>query len=131
MITDPETLKSLMTEGSLLPQEEMLAIGRKKGKLVIGIPKETSYQENRVALIPDTVQLLVNNGHQVLVESKAGEKLDFKTRTPNILSKKINKKPKDTPIARLDPVPPLLLKEETEIAIIVNMKQERGIVYLL
>jgi alanine dehydrogenase len=55
----------------------MLAIGRKKGKLVIGIPKETSYQENRVALIPDTVQLLVNNGHKVLVESKAGEKLDF------------------------------------------------------
>ena len=32
MITDPETLKSLMTEGSLLPQEEMLAIGKRKGK---------------------------------------------------------------------------------------------------
>lgn len=43
----------------------------------------------------------------------------------------MNKKPNDTPIARLDPVPPLLLNEETEIAIIVNMKQERGIVYLL
>jgi len=77
MITDPETLKSLMTEGSLLPQEEMLAVAKKKGKLVIGIPKETSYQENRVALIPETVQLLVNNGHQVLVESKAGEKLHY------------------------------------------------------
>lgn len=77
MITDAETLKSLMTEGSLLPQEEMLAIGKKKGKLVIGIPKETSFQENRVALIPETVQLLVNNGHQVLVESKAGEKLHY------------------------------------------------------
>jgi len=77
MITDADTLKSLMTEGSLLPQEEMLAIGRKKGKLVIGIPKETSYQENRVALIPEAVQLLVNNGHQVLVESKAGEKLHY------------------------------------------------------
>ena len=77
MITDPETLKSLMTEGSLLPQEEMLAVAKKKGKLVIGIPKETSYQENRVALIPEAVQLLVNNGHQVLVESKAGEKLHY------------------------------------------------------
>jgi len=77
MITDAETLKSLMTEGSLLPQEEMLAIGKKKGKLVIGIPKETSFQENRVALIPETVQLLVNNGHDVLVESKAGEKLHY------------------------------------------------------
>jgi alanine dehydrogenase len=77
MITDPETLKSLMTEGSLLPQEEMLAVAKKKGKLIIGIPKETSYQENRVALIPEAVQLLVNNGHQVLVESKAGEKVGY------------------------------------------------------
>ncbi len=77
MITDPETLKSLMTEGSLLPQEEMLAVSKKKGSLLIGIPKETSYQENRVALIPESVQLLVNNGHQVLIESKAGEKSKF------------------------------------------------------
>lgn len=72
-MTDPETLKSLMSEGSLLPQEEMLAIGRKKGKLMIGIPKETSYQENRVALNPEAVQLLVSNGHNVVVETKAGE----------------------------------------------------------
>ncbi|HIP36479.1 MAG TPA: alanine dehydrogenase [Crocinitomix sp.] len=77
MITDPETLKSLMKEGSLLPQEEMLAINKKKGSLTIGIPKETSYQENRVALIPESVQLLVNNGHQVLVESNAGLKSNF------------------------------------------------------
>lgn len=73
MITDPEALKSLMQEGSLLPQEEMLAIGRKKGKLVIGIPKETTYQENRVALTPEAVQFLVGNGHQIVVETKAGE----------------------------------------------------------
>ena len=71
-MTDPETLKSLMTEGSLLPQEEMLAIGRRKGKLMIGIPRETTYQENRVALNPEAVQLLVNNGHRILIESKAG-----------------------------------------------------------
>jgi len=73
MITDPEALKSLMKGGSLLPQEEMLAVAFKKGKLSIGIPKETSYQENRVALIPETVQLLVNNGHHVLIETLAGE----------------------------------------------------------
>jgi len=73
MITDPETLKSLMTEGSLLPKEEMLAIGRKKGKLVIGIPKETTYQENRVALNPEAVQFLTSNGHQILIETNAGK----------------------------------------------------------
>ena len=72
MITDPDTLKSLMKEGSLLPQEEMLAIGRKKGKLVIGIPKETTYQENRVALNPEAVQFLTSNGHRILVETNAG-----------------------------------------------------------
>ncbi len=77
MITDPETLKSLMTEGTLLPQEEMLAVAFKKGKLKIGIPKETSFQENRVALIPEAVQLLVNNGHHVMIESKAGEKSQY------------------------------------------------------
>jgi alanine dehydrogenase len=73
MITDPETLKSLMKEGSLLPQEEMLAIGRKKGKLVIGIPKETTYQENRVALNPEAVQFLTSNGHHILIETNAGK----------------------------------------------------------
>lgn len=73
MITDPETLKSLMQEGSLLPQEEMLAIARRKGRLTIGIPKETTYQENRVALNPEAVQFLVGNGHEILVETDAGK----------------------------------------------------------
>lgn len=73
MITDPDALKSLIKEASMLPQEEMLAIGRKKGKLVIGIPRETSYQENRVALTPEAVQFLTSNGHEILIETKAGE----------------------------------------------------------
>jgi alanine dehydrogenase len=73
MITDPETLKALMKEGNLLPQEEMLAISRKKGKLTIGIPKETTYQECRVALNPEAVEFLVNNGHHIVVESGAGK----------------------------------------------------------
>ena len=31
MITDPEILKKLIQQGSLLPKEEMLEIARKKG----------------------------------------------------------------------------------------------------
>lgn len=77
MITDPELLKHLMHQGSLLPKEEMLEIARKKGNLYIGIPKETSYQERRVALVPETVSLLVANGHRVKVESKSGEGANF------------------------------------------------------
>ena len=38
----------------------------------IGLPKEVSLQENRISLTPDAVALLVNNGHDVWIESKAG-----------------------------------------------------------
>jgi alanine dehydrogenase len=72
MITDPETLKQLMKESALLPKEEMLEVERKKGKLLIGIPKEISFQENRVVLTPEAISLLVANGHHVKIESNAG-----------------------------------------------------------
>ena len=77
MITDPELLKSLMQQGSLMPKEEMLEVPRKKGALFIGIPKETSFQEKRVALVPEAVGLLVANGHRVRIEAKAGEGANF------------------------------------------------------
>ena len=77
MKTDPELLKKLMQQGALLPQEEMLEISRKKGNLFIGIPKETSFQERRVPLVPEGVALLIANGHQVRVESKCGEASNF------------------------------------------------------
>lgn len=77
MITDPELLKNLMKEGSFLPKEEMLEIARKKGKLYIGIPKETSFQEKRVSLVPEAVSLLVANGHRVKIESQSGQLSNF------------------------------------------------------
>jgi alanine dehydrogenase len=40
--------------------------------LYIGIPKETDFQENRIALTPDAVHVLVLNGHRVVVEHNAG-----------------------------------------------------------
>ncbi|WP_299252320.1 alanine dehydrogenase [uncultured Aquimarina sp.] len=63
---------SPFTKEQLLPQEEMLEVARKKGKLFIGIPKETSYQEKRVCLTPDAVAALTAHGHRVLIESNAG-----------------------------------------------------------
>ncbi|QEC66923.1 alanine dehydrogenase [Panacibacter ginsenosidivorans] len=53
--------------------EETLDIKSKRASLHIGIPKETAFQENRVALIPDAVGVLVDNGHEVIVETTAGE----------------------------------------------------------
>lgn len=62
---------------SLLPQEEMLETGRQKKHLIIGIPRETSKLENRIPLTPQGVEILSNNGHQVIVEQKAGEKSNY------------------------------------------------------
>ena len=58
---------------SYIPLEETLEILPKKKRLFIGIPRETSFQENRVALTPEAVSVLVNNGHEVVVEHNAGE----------------------------------------------------------
>ena len=58
---------------SYLPLEETLLITPKKKQLFIGIPKETSFQENRVALTPEGVSVLVNQGHDIAVEHGAGE----------------------------------------------------------
>ncbi len=63
--------------GQFLPQEEMLEIRKRKNHLVIGIPRETAYQESRVALAPQAVSLLVQNGHKILIESKAGDSAYF------------------------------------------------------
>lgn len=57
---------------SLETLEETLDIKPQGTKLNIGIPKETTYQENRVALTPEGVSVLVNNGHKVIVEHNAG-----------------------------------------------------------
>jgi alanine dehydrogenase len=71
------SILSASVMGGLMPQEETLELGRKKSRLYIGIPKETSLQENRVALVPEAVALLINNGHKVVVERDAGKGANF------------------------------------------------------
>jgi alanine dehydrogenase len=58
-------------------QESMLEVKNKKNKLYIGIPRETSFQENRIALTPLSVALLINNGHEVILETNAGKAANF------------------------------------------------------
>ena len=57
--------------------EETLDIKPKGAQLHIGIPKETAFQENRIALTPDAVSVLVSNGHHVTIEHNAGEAAHF------------------------------------------------------
>jgi len=77
MSISKETQRALSEAVMMLPQEKLQPVGTKRKKLFIGIPKENSMQENRVALVPEAVQLLVNNGHRVVVETGAGKGSNF------------------------------------------------------
>lgn len=69
MLTKPHISPSF----SYIPLEETLEIIPKRKKLFIGIPKEDAFQENRVPLTPESVSVLIQNGHEVMVEHNAGE----------------------------------------------------------
>jgi alanine dehydrogenase len=60
--------------------EETLDVKAKGAQLHIGIPKEIAFQENRIALTPDAVGVLVSSGHHVTIEHDAGEASHFMDR---------------------------------------------------
>jgi alanine dehydrogenase len=70
-------LSDIAKQAMMQPQEAMLEVKNKKNSLYIGIPKETSFQENRIALTPLSVGLLVQNGHEVVIEAGAGLAANF------------------------------------------------------
>ena len=43
----------------------------------IGVPKEIKPQENRIGLTPESVKVLISNGHEVLVENDGGFEAGF------------------------------------------------------
>ena len=61
----------------LIPQEEKLELKKQAKSLFIGVPKEITFQESRIAIVPDAVQLLVSRGHEVYIESNAGTGANF------------------------------------------------------
>ena len=67
----------LAKQQSLYPQEAPVKIKRDSHSLQIGIPTEISHQENRVSLKPEAVAVLVNEGHQVLIQRGSGEMARF------------------------------------------------------
>lgn len=74
-----EIIKSLAQE-ALLPQEELMSIGKNKKELSIGLPCETTYKEHRIPLTPEAVKVLVSNGHRVFVETNAGIHINFQDK---------------------------------------------------
>jgi len=61
------------TEEELMPKEEKLEVIKKGKQFSIGIPKETSLNERRTCITPDAVQVLVESGHEIIIEAGAGE----------------------------------------------------------
>jgi alanine dehydrogenase len=90
-----EAIRALAREAALMPQEEMLEVGKHHKSLTIGIPRETSFQERRVALVPESVALLVSRGHEVVVETNAGKESSFHDKDYSEAGARIVYEPKD------------------------------------
>ncbi|MCB8963778.1 MAG: alanine dehydrogenase [Bacteroidales bacterium] len=61
----------------ILVQEERLEYSRKNRKLIIGIPKEADTTESRIPLTPEAVEILVNQGHDIMIEKDAGKAANY------------------------------------------------------
>lgn len=83
------------SSSELMPQEEVLEVKTAKSDLRIGIPKETSFQEKRVPLTPDGVLLLTDNGHEIVIESGAGEGANYSDNDFSEAGAKIVYSPED------------------------------------
>jgi len=54
-----------------------LAVDAKSAQLQIGLPKEHAMNEHRLLLTPESVQILVASGHEIVVETGAGTLAGF------------------------------------------------------
>lgn len=75
--TQKRILSELAAAAGLQTMEKFAGLEQKKQRMYIGIPRETAFQENRVPLTPDSVETLVAQGHQIVIETKAGEGARF------------------------------------------------------
>lgn len=72
-----QSFSEFFTEGQFRTQAEVLETGKKKHSMSIGIVKESSLSENRVAIVPNNIRTLMGFGHQVKVETGAGVQSNF------------------------------------------------------
>ncbi len=61
----------------LQPQECLLREIKNDKKIVFGIPKENQSIETRLALTPEAVSIIVEEGHEVLLETGAGLGMNY------------------------------------------------------
>jgi len=71
------SFSEFFTEGQYQTQAEMLAVSEKSKSISIGIPKEEEGDENRIAVVPNSVRTLIGYGHRVIVEMGAGGRSNY------------------------------------------------------
>lgn len=69
--------QELLAQQGILPMEAMTWTKKNAKSIHLGIPKEADADENRIALSPQAIQLLVANGHEIRIEKSAGERAGF------------------------------------------------------
>ncbi|WP_394990378.1 alanine dehydrogenase [Emticicia sp.] len=90
-----QSISELARQSALYPQESPEMIKKGKENLFIGLPCEVSLQENRIALTPEAVALLVRNGHEILIEKNAGAGAKFSDNDYSEAGARIVQSPKE------------------------------------
>jgi len=62
---------------AFMPKEEHLETTVKYRKITIGIPSDNNEDEKRVAITPESVNLLVENGNEVIIQKGAGQGANY------------------------------------------------------
>jgi alanine dehydrogenase len=65
---------------AFMPKEEQLETAIKRKKISIGIASDKKNDEKRVALTPEAVNILVENGNEVIVQKGAGSGANYSDR---------------------------------------------------
>ena len=71
---------SVWTKEKLIPKEELYKPGKRNIKLSIGLPDKGNVVEYRVPLTPQSVEVLVSQGHNVYVQKGAGKEANYSDR---------------------------------------------------
>jgi len=71
------SFSEFFAEGQYQTQAETLEVKPSQKELIIGVPKESTLSENRVAIVPNSVRTLIGYGFKVIVERGAGEASHF------------------------------------------------------
>ncbi|MDT8393590.1 MAG: alanine dehydrogenase [Bacteroidales bacterium] len=110
-----QAYSNLKHSEQFMPKEEVLEVYRSGRSITIGIPKEITYQENRVPLIPEAVYFLTENQHRVLIEAGAGAASHFSDHEYSEAGAEIVKSPEEVYKSKiiLKVAPPTL--EEIEL----------------